>query len=103
LDHGAELWTSPVNIEEVVRGLRESEEAPARALFDGLRIAEIDSGIAWQAGTWRREHSRSGATLSQADCLIAAAAREVGATLATGNPRHFPIQELSVEHWEVGA
>jgi predicted nucleic acid-binding protein len=41
-------------------------------------------------------------TLSQADCLIAAAARGVGARLATGNPKHFPMPELSTEHWPVG-
>jgi predicted nucleic acid-binding protein len=42
-------------------------------------------------------------TLSQADCLIAAAAAGVGARIATGNPRHFPMSELQVEHWIAGA
>ena len=41
-------------------------------------------------------------TLSQADCLIAAAARSAAAGLATGNPAHFPMTELTVEHWPVG-
>jgi hypothetical protein len=26
----------------------------------------------------------------------------VGARLATGNPKHFPMPELEVEHWPVG-
>jgi predicted nucleic acid-binding protein len=34
--------------------------------------------------------------------LIAAAALEVGVTLATGNPKDFPMEELEVEHWPVG-
>jgi predicted nucleic acid-binding protein len=42
-------------------------------------------------------------TLSQSDCLIAAAALTVGARLATGNPKHFPMTELEVDHWPVGA
>ncbi|MHB8507980.1 MAG: type II toxin-antitoxin system VapC family toxin [Candidatus Dormibacteria bacterium] len=44
-----------------------------------------------------------GVTLSQADCLIAAAARSNGAVLATGNPRHFPMAGVHVEEWPVGA
>lgn len=43
-----------------------------------------------------------GRTQSQADCLIAAAAHSVGARLATGNPRDFPMTEVAVEHWPVG-
>jgi hypothetical protein len=38
----------------------------------------------------------------QADCLVVAAAYGVGARVATGNPRHFPMPEIPVEHWEVG-
>ena len=40
--------------------------------------------------------------LSQAGCLIGAAALGVGARLATGNPKDFPIEELEVEHWPSG-
>jgi hypothetical protein len=43
-----------------------------------------------------------GCCSTQADCLIAAAAIGVGARLATGNPKHFPMPELDVEHWLVG-
>lgn len=55
-----------------------------------------------RAGTWRREHAARGVTLSQADCLIAAAAVGVSATLVTGNPDDFPVEDLAVEHWPVG-
>jgi len=41
-------------------------------------------------------------TLAQGDCLIAAAAAAIGGRLATGNPRHFPMPELQVEHWPAG-
>jgi predicted nucleic acid-binding protein len=34
--------------------------------------------------------------------LIAAAAVGAGARLATGNPKHFPMDELEVEHWPAG-
>ncbi len=44
-----------------------------------------------------------GVTLSQADCLIAAAAAGVGAEPATGTPRVFPMTEVVVGHWPTGA
>jgi hypothetical protein len=41
-------------------------------------------------------------TLAQADCLVAAAAVGVGAVLATGNPKDFPMEDLDVELWAPG-
>ncbi|MFN2467929.1 MAG: hypothetical protein ABR521_07365 [Gaiellaceae bacterium] len=41
--------------------------------------------------------------LTQADCLIAAAALSAGARLATGNPKDFPMQGLGIDHWPAGA
>jgi hypothetical protein len=54
------------------------------------------------AGWWRRTLRVRGRTLSQADALIAAAAVGIGARLATGNPKDFPMKGLVVEHWPVG-
>jgi predicted nucleic acid-binding protein len=91
-----------LNIEEVARGLRPGEEAAALGLVSGLRVAPLEEAEGWQAGYWRREHAVRGVTLSQADCLVAAAAHSVGARLATGNPKDFPMGGLSVEHWPAG-
>lgn len=95
--------TSPVNVEEVVRGLRGEESSAAAALLAGLVVVPLDRTAGERAGAWRRDYALRGTTLSQADCLIAAAAVSVRARLATGNPRHFPMPELDVEHWPVGA
>lgn len=94
--------TSAVNVEELVRGLRPPEEAAMATLLGGLQIVALREREGWQAGVWRRAFASRGHTLSQADCLVAAAAMSVGARLATGNPKHFPMQELSVEHWPAG-
>lgn len=94
--------TTAVNIEEIVRGLRPSETEAARSLFSGLLILRIGRRVGWQAGQWRREFAGRGITLWQADCLIAATAFLHGATLATGNPKDFPMPGLAVEHWRVG-
>lgn len=102
-DRGEVPWTSVVNIEEVARGLREAEVAQAHRLLDGLRLAPLGVRQGLVAGSWRRRYALRGVTLSQADCLIAAATLGVGATLATGNPRHFPMRGLRVAHWPAGA
>ncbi|MDP9387282.1 MAG: PIN domain-containing protein [Actinomycetota bacterium] len=91
-----------VNVEEVMRGLRKGEEAGARRLLTGLRTASLGRDEGCRAGRWRRELAATGTTLSQADCLVAAAAVGIGARLATGNPNDFPMAELAVEHWPVG-
>lgn len=67
-----------------------------------LRDAPLSSAEGWVAGEWRRRYAARGRTLSQSDCLIAAAALGIGARLATGNPKHFPMAEIEVEHWPVG-
>lgn len=96
-------YVCAVNVEEVVRGLRPGEEQAALRLFSGTRLAPLGRAEGVQAGTWRRRFAQEGRTLSQADCLVAAAAWAVGARLATGNPRDFPMAEVAVEHWPVGA
>ena len=95
--------TSAINVEEVVRGLRDDERDGASRLFDGLRIVPIGRDEAERAGTWRRSFAARGITLAQADCLVAAAAVTAGATLATANVGDFPQSEVTVEEWPVGA
>ena len=96
-------YACALSVEETVRGLEPREHEHARALFAGLRIVPLGAVEGSQAGEWRRNFARRGRTLAQADCLVAAAALAVGGRLATGNPRDFPMREISVEHWPVGA
>ena len=92
-----------INVEEVERGLRgEREEKAAGRLFDGLRVVPLATTQGRKAGRWRRTYASVGVTLTQADCLIAAAALAIGGHLVTGNPDDFPMAELIVAHWPVG-
>lgn len=100
---GDEPHVCAVNVEETVRGLRPSEHGSAEQLFGGLRVAPLGGEEGWRAGEWRREFARRGRTLAQADCLVAAAAHAIGGRLATGNPKDFPMRDLQIEHWPVGA
>jgi hypothetical protein len=96
-------YVCAINVEELWRGARTAEEAALRRLLRGLRVAPLGDEEGERAGRWRRAFAAKGVTLSQADCLVAAAAVRVGARLATGNPKEFPMAELVVEHWPAGA
>lgn len=99
---GTEPWACVVSVEEIWRGLREGEESQARRLFSGLRLAPLGVSEGIRAGSWRRTFARRGVTIHQADCLIAAAAVSVGASLATANVGDFPMSEVDVQHWPTG-
>ena len=100
---GDRPYTCAINVEELFRGVKPSEEASVTRLLNGLRVAPLGRIQGEQAGRWRRQFASRGVTLSQADCLVAAAAVGVGARLATGNPRDFPMKGLVVDHWPVGS
>jgi predicted nucleic acid-binding protein len=99
---GDEPWVCVVSVEEIWRGVFEREHSTARRLFRGLRCAPLGVAEGERAGRWRRGYAARGVTLHQADCLIAAAAVGIGATLVTGSPRDFPMDELEVAHWPAG-
>lgn len=99
---GAPPYICAINVEEVWRGTKSGEEEAVGRLLGALRIAPLGGAEGERAGRWRAGFAANGITLSQADCLIAAAAVGVGARLATGNPRDFPMKELQVENWPVG-
>ena len=99
---GTEPWVCAIAIEEIWRGVRANEETKVRRLFNGLRVAPLGVAEGIRAGSWRRQFAERGLTLHQADCLIAAAAVGVGASLATANIDDFPMDELTVENWPSG-
>jgi predicted nucleic acid-binding protein len=102
LDSGQIPWICAVNVDEVLRGASVEKEALVLRFLRGLHLAPLGRVEGERAGRWRRDFARRGITLSQADCLIAAATMAIGARLATGNPKHFPMSEIDVEHWPVG-
>jgi tRNA(fMet)-specific endonuclease VapC len=99
---GDQPFACAINVEEIVRGMRRTEEEAARSLFGGLWIVPLGADEGWRAGGWRRRFASRSRTLTQADCLVAAAAFALGGRLATGNPKDFPMPELTIEHWPVG-
>lgn len=102
LDRDDVACTTAINVEELARGLLPRERRRATNLVRGLVVIPLEARQGWQAGSWRQGFAARGITLSQADCLIAAAALGADATLATGNPKDFPMKEIRVEHWPTG-
>ena len=100
---GTEPWACVISVEEVWRGLLPGEELQARRLFNGLRLAPLGTNEGRRAGVWRREFASRGVTLHQADCLIAAAAVRIGATLATANVTDYPMTAVDLIPWPTGA
>ena len=91
-----------ITADEVHRGLRPGEVGRAAAMLAGFRPVPLGTMEGALSGTWRREFAKRGVTLQQSDCLIAAASVAVGATIATGNPKDFPMEGVTVAHWPVG-
>jgi predicted nucleic acid-binding protein len=61
------------------------------------KIASLDADAASEAAKMEADLQNAGASLNTADLLIAAIARDQGATLATGNKNDFdkqPIHQL---------
>ena len=99
---GDDAFVCTITIEEITRGIRPREDDEFLHLLGGLLIAPLGVPEGRLAGYWRRTSASRGKTLSQSDCLIAAATIGVEGRLATGNPKHFPMREIDVEHWPVG-
>ena len=65
-----------------------------------LRVIHTNPEVAPVYGTTKAQLERQGRRLDDADLLIAAIARSIGATLVTNNTRHFErVPGLRLENW----
>ena len=90
---------SAISVDEIWFGAREKEVEATRALFEWLYVIPVGEPEARLSAQWRRDYAGRGVTLEMPDTLIAATASLRGATLATGNVKHFPMAEVHVERW----
>lgn len=85
-----EIWSiTPVRT-EVRWGMRATEAQIVERLLTGMRWLEVSVELADRAGDHGRRWGRSHG-LSVIDALVAAAAEELDARLATLNTRDFPM------------
>ncbi len=89
---GSPILCSVITVAEIFAGMRPHEEEKTRALLDNLEVIPVTRAIAEKAGLYKggiRSHS-----LELDDCLIAATAHLRKVTLATGNERHYPMNDI---------
>ena len=85
---------SVISVAEIHVGMHPAEREPTDALLDGLVVLPITRPIAEMAGHFKGR--TKGRRLELADCLIAATACTEGASLATGNVKDYPMQEITI-------
>jgi len=85
------VWAATPTRTELLSGIRVSERVALDRLFAALAWVDINPSIADDAGELARRHRRSHVGIGTVDCMIAAAARSLGARLLTLNVRHFPM------------
>lgn len=90
LELGHRLATTAVSAFELWSGMRgKREEGAIGALLAALQVLPLAEVEAREAATIRRELEAKGQSIGMADSLIAGICRARGATLLTGNQRHF--------------
>jgi predicted nucleic acid-binding protein len=88
--HDGELWSvAPVRT-EVRWAMRDDESALIDELFDSILWLEVSTMLADRAGDHGRRWGRSHG-LGVVDAIVAAAAEQLDARLATLNVRDFPM------------
>jgi len=88
---GDQMGASLVTKIELIAGMRSHERRAVRTLVDRLGWVDVTDPIAEDAGALARRYARSHPGIGVVDFVIAATARELGATLWTHNIRHFPM------------
>jgi len=87
---------SVVTRTEILAGMRPHEEERTMELLDSLENLPVDEAIADRAGRLIYQYARQGIHISFPDAIIGATALHYDLTLATTNPRHFPMPELQL-------
>lgn len=85
---------STITVAEIHAGMRAAERNATQALLDSLVILPVTREVAELAGQLKQTTRHM--QLELADCLIAATTLVQGATLATGNRRHYPFKSLVI-------
>jgi tRNA(fMet)-specific endonuclease VapC len=98
--------TTSINLGELVYGACRSDkkerllEAIDKLVLPNIAVLPFDEAAARFYGDLRARLETAGTSVSEPDLRIAAIALSRGATLATGNARHFEkIPSLTVEDW----
>ena len=96
VDDGQRLAVNEIVIAEIFSGVPPLRRAGVQALLDQARRLRVDDDVARLASELRYDAARRGWSVALADSLNAATAHHYGATLVTGNLRHFRILRVPI-------
>lgn len=96
-------YVSAASVHEVIKGMRPDERPGVEKLLSWVRVVPIGELEARISGHWRRVFALKGRKLGELDAMIAACAFTCRVPLATANVKHFPMEEVTVEHWPSSA
>jgi predicted nucleic acid-binding protein len=96
LQQTQELACSVITVFEVLRGATPAQIPSAEMLLGSLIQLPVTEAIAREAANEWRSLRKQNVTLSLPDTLIGVTARTCGASLLSGNAKHFPLPGLSV-------
>lgn len=88
----ATIYCSVITVAEIFAGMKEHEREKTAALIGSLNILDVTMEVAEKAGRYKRGEKRQ--TLELDDCFIAATAFVNGSVLATGNGKHYPMDDI---------
>ncbi len=92
LSYNVSILCSVITVAEIFAGMRPHELDKTRGLLDNLDVIPVNRAIAEKAGSYKGTIKNH--TLELDDCLIAATAHVHKTTLATGNIRHYPMEDI---------
>jgi predicted nucleic acid-binding protein len=88
----SQILCSVITVAEIFAGVRQHELEKTRDLLDNLEIIPVTRAIAEKAGLYKGGIKSQSLELD--DCFIAATANLHKAILATGNVRHYPMDDI---------
>ena len=86
------IYCSVITVAEIFAGMKEHEREKTTDLLDSLNIIDVTREIAEKAGTYK--NSIKSHELELDDCFIAATAFARNAVIATGNGKHYPMNDI---------
>jgi predicted nucleic acid-binding protein len=96
IDAGDVLGVCAVNVAEFYAGLPREHRHVWDDFFASLTYWDISKDAASLAGADRYQLGRSGKSVTTTDALVAAVARDHGATIITSNIKDYPMEDVTV-------
>ena|SRR3712207_690622 len=96
IERDDEVALCSVTVAELYSGLSEKRRVTWESWLLSLSYWHIGYDVAAQAGMYRKTASEAGRTLAITDSLLAALAKDKGATLLTSNIKDYPIKDIRV-------